>query len=145
MNKFWLILYTTLTSLAYTGLVSYFSTYGKQLNLGLTAIVLVGATALISLGRDKISEWENLKKIEAKDVEIKNLESELKKTKNLLHTVKSKVIGSVLGSSDDNKIVKEMRAFALVLNSNQAVNNLPMDDKAARASYEAIINYTEQS
>lgn len=140
MTKLILIGYTFITSIFYTGLVAYFSTDGSDIPLGFIATILVAATALIAFGREKISDYENNKKIKEKNGEIESLKLALKHKHTMLQSVKAKVIHVVMNVNDKDNFYVTIREFATLLNENPAFNNVDVDDEVSSSSYLEILS-----
>lgn len=127
MTKFWLILYTCVTSLVYTGLVAVFTKKIAEIPLAFSIPILIAVAALIAFGRERIADIDHEKKIEAKDNEISALKVSVKQKQAMLHSVKSKVIHVAINVSDKDEFLVTMREIASMLNENLAINNLEFE------------------
>lgn len=135
MTKLYLILYTLLTSLAYTALVAYFSTASPGIALGYVAAILIAATALIAFGREKIADIDHEQQLAGKDAEIAKLGKELNQKRAMLYSVKARVIHVAINVSDKDELVVTMRDLASMLNENPAMNNIDLGDDVDAQEY----------
>ncbi len=135
MTKLYLIIYTLITSVAYTSLVAYFSASDTKLALGYIAAILIAATALIAFGREKIADIDHDKEIEEKNSEISRLNKDLKQKRVILHSVKSRVIHVAINVSDKDELLVTMRDLATMLNENPAINNIDLEDDVDSLEY----------
>lgn len=135
MTKFWLILYTCITSLIYTGLVAYFAQHIADIPLGYVGAILIASAALIAFFREKLSEVDYDKKLAVKDAEICSLKASIKQKQAMLHSVKSKVIHVVINVGDKDEFLDTMREIASLLNENLAINNLEFDEEIDGSGY----------
>ena len=139
MTKLLLILYTLITSLAYTALVAYFSTHTSDWSVSYIGAILIAGTALIAVGREKISEIDANKKIKEKTDEIEALKKLLKQKQAMLHSVKSNVIHNVINVSSADELLSTMKGLATLLNESLAINNIDLDDDLDTGGYLDIL------
>ncbi|MBV7571749.1 hypothetical protein KW846_03455 [Pseudomonas sp. PDM32] len=139
MTKIILIVYTLVTSLAYTALVAYFSTQTSGWSISYIGAILIAATALIAVGREKISDVDTNKKLKEKTDEIDALKKQLKQKQAMLHSVKSNVIHNVINVSSADELLSTMKGLATLLNESPAINNIDFDSDLDAGGYLDIL------
>lgn len=145
MNKLILIIYTLITSALYTFLVAYFAHDANGLALGYIAIILIAATGLIALGRDKISSLDHVKENAGKDQIIQDLKKSLKQTQAMLHSVKARVINVAINISDKDEFLETMKEVATMLNESPIINNFDMNDGVDLTGYLDVLKANAHS
>lgn len=139
MTKILLIVYTLITSVAYTALVAYFSTQTSGWSISYIGAILIATTALIAVGREKISDIDTNKKIKEKTDEIDALKKLLKQKQAMLHSVKSNVIHNVINVSSADELLSTMKGLATFLNESLAINNIDLDGDLDGGGYLDIL------
>lgn len=139
MTKILLIVYTLVTSVAYTSLVVYFSTQASGLSMSYIGAILLAATALVALGREKISGVDTNKKIKEKTDEIDDLKELLKQNQAMLHSVKPNVIHNVINVSGADEFLSTMKGLATFHNESLVINNIDLGSDLDGGEYLDIL------